>query len=113
MQIESNVVSERRLDKISIAILLILTSCGKATAVRNDTHDQMLVDILYKTGLPRDLSPQAVKSGESFTAPICWRDVKLIAVGEDVNHLSMIDPGKVCHGNGCNCIVYASRIPRS
>jgi hypothetical protein len=101
------------MEKIRLLIasfsILLLCGCGPAFAVNNDTRKRVYVDTIY-IDHPRKAAPQALESGNIYSAPRCWNEIARLYLGSDRESLMKRSISKLCEPTSCNCTVNVSEL---
>lgn len=97
---------------IAAAGCVLLSACGPATSVYNNSNSRVYVDLTPRNGsqTPR---AQLVDVANSMTAPWCSKEVAQIYVGISRERLHAFDPSKYCDLRKCNCTVAVSALMKS
>ena len=90
-----------------LVVLLLLSACGPATWLVNDTEKTVYVDFIG-VDVPRAPFPQKVVSGDTMTAPLRPTELRTIYIGTNRHDLRSFNVADHCDLKKRICEIRAS-----
>jgi hypothetical protein len=96
--------------RVVLAILMPLSACGPALGFRNDTRDEVRVDVLDPRSIPGRLSWR-IKAGGSLSLPHCWKSYDRFYMSRNESSgLDGISLKNLCAPSSCSCSITATQV---
>ena len=92
--------------------IVMLSSCGPAFSVKNDTTGDIYIDTIYESNV-RNLSLQTLPRGQIYTAPRCWNEIRDLYIGYQRDHVKRQDFRSFCSLSHCDCAISMSQIDKA